>query len=74
MLPTFKKLEGISVSASVRSDEKLERILVSACPSTRLFFRPFFQDMVLKFHVWIPHGKIVDIYFPIFPLAKLLSF
>ena len=34
-------------------------ILVSACPYVRIHVR----DIVLKLHVWIPHGKIADAYF-----------
>ena len=34
-------------------------ILVSACPYLCIHVR----DIVLKLHVWIPHGKIADAYF-----------
>ena len=39
--------------------EKVGDILVSACPYVRIHVR----DIVLKLHVWIPHGKIADTYF-----------
>ena len=39
--------------------EKVGDILVSACPYVRIHVR----DIVLKLHVWIPHGKIADAYF-----------
>ena len=36
------------------------------------------RDIVLKLHVWIPHGKIADAYFLVFPelspLVKLWPF
>ena len=38
--------------------EKVGDILV-ACPYVRIHVR----DIVLKLHVWIPHGKIADAYF-----------
>ena len=39
--------------------EKVGDILVSACPCLCMGHR----DIVLKLHVWIPHGKIADAYF-----------
>ena len=39
--------------------EKSGDILVSACPYVCMGH----QDIVLKLHVWIPHGKIADAYF-----------
>ena len=39
--------------------EKVGDILVSACPCVCIHV----QDIVLKLHVWIPHGKIADTYF-----------
>ena len=39
--------------------EKVGDILVSACPCVCMGHR----DIVLKLHVWIPHGKITDAYF-----------
>ena len=39
--------------------EKVGDILVSACPCVCIHVR----DIVLKLHVWIPHGKIADAYF-----------
>ena len=39
--------------------EKVEDILVSACPYVCIHVR----DIVLKLHVWIPHGKIAEAYF-----------
>ena len=39
--------------------EKVGDILVSACPCVCMEVR----DIVLKLHVWIPHGKIADAYF-----------
>ena len=43
--------------------EKVGDILVSACPYVRIHVR----DIVLKLHVWIPHGKIADAYFWLYP-------
>ena len=45
--------------------EKVGDILVSACPcvSVCLCACKGHRDIVLKFHVWIPHGKIADAYF-----------
>ena len=39
--------------------EKAGDILVSACPYVCIHVR----DIVLKLHVWIPHGKIANTYF-----------
>ena len=39
--------------------EKVVDILVSACPCVCIHV----QDIVLKLHVWIPQGKIADVYF-----------
>ena len=39
--------------------EKVGDILVSACPYVCIHVR----DIVLKLHVWIPHGKTADAYF-----------
>ena len=41
------------------SFEKVGDILVLAC----LYLRIHVRDIVLKLHVWIPHGKIADAYF-----------
>ena len=53
--------------------EKVGDILVSACVCVWGD-----EDIVLKLHVWIPHGKIVDAYFWFFPelspLVKLRPF
>ena len=38
-------------------------ILVSACPYVRTYVCIHVRDIVLKLHVWIPHGKIADTYF-----------
>ena len=42
-------------------------ILVSACPYVCMYVCMYVcihvQDIVLKLHVWIPHGKIADTYF-----------
>ena len=47
--------------------EKVGDILVSACPCVCLFVCMCacmgHRDIVLKLHVWIPHGKINDAYF-----------
>ena len=43
--------------------EKVGDILVSACPCVCLYVRIHVRDIVLKLHVWIPHGKIADAYF-----------
>ena len=43
--------------------EKVGDILVSACPYVRTYVRIHVRDIVLKLHVWIPHGKIADAYF-----------
>ena len=52
MPPTLKKWGGI---------------LVSACPYVCTYVRMYVcihvRDIVLKLHVWIPHGKIADAYF-----------
>ena len=48
MPPTLKKWGGI---------------LVSACPYVRTYVCIHVRDIVLKLHVWIPHGKIADAYF-----------
>ena len=52
MPPTLKKWGGI---------------LVSACPYVCtyvcMYVRIHVRDIVLKLHVWIPHGKIADTYF-----------
>ena len=38
-------------------------ILVSACPYVCMYVCIHVRDIVLKLHVWIPHGKIADAYF-----------
>ena len=51
--------------------EKVGDILVSACPYVCLYVCMYVcmyicihvRDIVLKLHVWIPHGKIADAYF-----------
>ena len=43
--------------------EKVEDILVSACPYVCVCVCIHVRDIVLKLHVWIPHGKIADAYF-----------
>ena len=43
--------------------EKVGDILVSACPYVCMYVRIHVRDIVLKLHVWIPHGKIADVYF-----------
>ena len=47
--------------------EKVGDILVSACPYVCMYVcmyvRIHVRDIVLKLHVWIPHGKIADAYF-----------
>ena len=43
--------------------EKVGDILVSACPYVCTYVRIHVRDIVLKLHVWIPHGKIADTYF-----------
>ena len=51
--------------------EKVGDILVSACPYVCMYVRTYVcmyvcihvRDIVLKLHVWIPHGKIADAYF-----------
>ena len=42
---------------------KVGDILVSACPYVCVFVCIHVRDIVLKLHVWIPHGKIADAYF-----------
>ena len=53
MPPTLKKWGG--------------GILVSACPYVCtyvcMYVCIYVRDIVLKLHVWIPHGKIADAYF-----------
>ena len=52
-------------------------ILVSACPYVCVCVCMEARDIVLKFHVWIPHG-IADAYFwfspELSPLVKLRPF
>ena len=36
--------------------EKVGDILVSACPYVCMYVRIHVRDIVLKLHVWIPHG------------------
>ena len=47
--------------------EKVGDILVSACPYVCMYVCVcvciHVRDIVLKLHVWIPHGKITDAYF-----------
>ena len=43
--------------------EKSGDILVTACPYVCVFVCIHVRDIVLKLHVWIPHGKIADAYF-----------
>ena len=43
--------------------EKVGDILVSACPCVCVCVCIHVRDIVLKLHVWIPHGKIADAYF-----------
>ena len=47
--------------------EKVGDILVLACPYVCMYVctyvRIHVRDIVLKLHVWIPHGKIADVYF-----------
>ena len=43
--------------------EKVGDILVSACPYVYVCVYIHVRDIVLKLHVWIPHGKIADAYF-----------
>ena len=64
--------------------EKVGDILVSACPYVYVCVCVcvcvciHVRDIVLKLHVWIPHGKIADSYFWFFPelspLVKLRPF
>ena len=46
-------------------------ILVSGCPCVRLWWRTV-HARVLKFHIWIPRGKIADTHF--FFLSELSPF
>ena len=43
--------------------EKVGDILVSACPYVCMCVCIHVRDIVLKLHVWIPHGKIANAYF-----------
>ena len=43
--------------------EKVGDILVSACPYVCMYVHIHVRDIVLKLHVWIPHGKIADAFF-----------
>ena len=45
--------------------EKVGNILVSACPyvCVCVYVCIHVRDIVLKLHVWIPHGKLADAYF-----------
>ena len=49
--------------------EKVGDILVSACPFVCMCVCVCIhvRDIILKLHVWIPHGKIADAYFWFFP-------
>ena len=65
MLPSSKKLRehivfGLCVSPSVRLC-----VRASVCASVRLCVRASktVHARVLKFHIWIPHGKIFDAHF-----------
>ena len=49
--------------------EKVGDILVSTCPCVCIHVR----DIVLKLHVWIPHGKIL-VFPELSPLVKLRPF
>ena len=57
----------ISVIHYAPNFEKVVDILVSACPYVCMYVctyvRIHVRDIVLKLHVWIPHGKIADAYF-----------
>ena len=56
MLPTLKKWGGILVSAC-------PYVCMYVCMYVRMYVCIHVRDIVLKLHVWIPHGKIADTYF-----------
>ena len=67
MLPTSKKLTGhIGFGLSVRPSVRV-CVRASMCPFVTLFDACHVlltvHARVLKFHIWIPHGKISDPYF-----------
>ena len=65
--PTLKKLKGhISFGLFVRASMCLFEKLFDACHILLTM-----QVRVSKFHIWIPHGKRVDIHF--FFLVRVIS-
>ena len=63
MPPTLKKWGGILVSACPYVCMYVcVCVCVRACV-LRACVRIHVRDIVLKLHVWIPHGKIADAYF-----------
>ena len=53
--------------------EKVGDILVSACPYVCVCVCIHVRDILLKLHVWIPHGKIA-VFPELCPLVKLRPF
>ena len=56
MPPTLKKWGGILVSAC-------PYVCMYVCMCVCTYVCIHVRDIVLKLHVWIPHGKIADAYF-----------
>ena len=63
--------------------KKIHMVFLSYCPFSKFWTLKFCNydipqwDIVLKLHVWIPHGKIADAYFfflELSPLVKLRPF
>ena len=42
-------------------------VCVYVCMYVCMYVCIYVRDIVLKLHVWIPHGKIADAYFLVFP-------
>ena len=74
LLPTFRSLAAIVSEKNPLFSlfmpptlKKWGGILVSACPYICMYVCMYVcihvRDIVLKLHVWIPHGKIADAYF-----------
>ena len=68
----------IALNCYAPNFEKVGDILVSACPYVCMCVCIHVRDIVLKLHVWIPHGKNSRRIFLVFPelspLVKLRPF
>ena len=56
-------MNSLRVNCYSPNFEKVGDILVSACPCVCMCVCIHVRDIVMKLHVWIPHGKIADAYF-----------